>query len=87
MLNDIDHYTIGSEGQLKHKTDLLKNLCPYNCSNNGFCTNSGTCECNNGFSRFDCSLDLAKPPLLYKTNFDQDKIDFSKESLREIIFL
>ncbi|XP_055957189.1 von Willebrand factor D and EGF domain-containing protein-like [Patella vulgata] len=36
--------------------------CPAECSDRGVCVN-GTCDCNDGYSGPDCSVDLTQPPL------------------------
>ncbi|KAK6180905.1 hypothetical protein SNE40_008870 [Patella caerulea] len=36
--------------------------CPSECSERGVCVN-GTCDCNDGYSGPDCSVDLSQPPL------------------------
>lgn len=34
---------------------VMKNPCPYNCNNNGYCDNEGNCHCFDGFDSYDCS--------------------------------
>ncbi|XP_062598528.1 von Willebrand factor D and EGF domain-containing protein-like, partial [Saccostrea cucullata] len=44
-------------------TNIVQNLCPNNCSNNGVCK-AGNCTCLTGFGGSDCSFDLLEPPTI-----------------------
>ncbi|CAH1779197.1 unnamed protein product [Owenia fusiformis] len=44
-------------------TELVKQLCPRNCSDHGNCVN-GTCECDSEHTGADCALERSTPPTL-----------------------
>ncbi|KAK7469526.1 hypothetical protein BaRGS_00036472, partial [Batillaria attramentaria] len=51
------------DGSLLPPADLLDKVCPRQCSHHGECK-KGECECGDGFSGVDCSVNATAPPSL-----------------------
>lgn len=62
----------------------LTNLCPNNCSGNGNCSTTGTCECEENYSGADCSSYALDTPEIVDTT-QTDIWDLSQGPLTDII--
>uniref|UniRef100_A0A2C9L6R6 VWFD domain-containing protein n=1 Tax=Biomphalaria glabrata TaxID=6526 RepID=A0A2C9L6R6_BIOGL len=62
--------------------NLLNNICPNDCNNNGTCV-AGTCQCNSNWLGTDCSINKKDPPLLVSID-GGDKCDKRKRDCQKI---
>ncbi|CAH1238490.1 FBN1 [Branchiostoma lanceolatum] len=60
--NNVSLYETDDDGTVKPPAFIAENLCPRQCSNQGWCVNS-TCECNEGYTSADCSIQIGRPPV------------------------
>ncbi|XP_077990883.1 von Willebrand factor D and EGF domain-containing protein-like [Glandiceps talaboti] len=56
----------GTDGTFGPPTSIIGALCPSDCNDNGNCTD-GMCDCFDGYGGTDCSVDLNKAPVLYRS--------------------
>ncbi|XP_077999980.1 von Willebrand factor D and EGF domain-containing protein-like [Glandiceps talaboti] len=69
VLKNVSLYDTGENGTAVATPPrfLIELICPGECNSNGFCIN-GTCQCGEGFSGSDCSIDSSKPPEVWFIN-------------------
>ncbi|XP_019635893.1 PREDICTED: von Willebrand factor D and EGF domain-containing protein-like [Branchiostoma belcheri] len=60
--NNVSLYETTENGTAKPPAFITENLCPRQCSNQGRCVNS-TCECDDGYTSADCSIQVGRPPV------------------------
>ncbi|KAI8516124.1 hypothetical protein Bbelb_069370 [Branchiostoma belcheri] len=60
--NNVSLYETNENGTAKPPAFITENLCPRQCSNQGRCVNS-TCECDDGYTSADCSIQVGRPPV------------------------
>ncbi|XP_066303069.1 von Willebrand factor D and EGF domain-containing protein-like [Branchiostoma lanceolatum] len=60
--NNVSLYETNENGTAVPPAFITANICPRQCSNQGRCVNS-TCECNEGYTSADCSIQIGRPPV------------------------
>ncbi|XP_078693842.1 von Willebrand factor D and EGF domain-containing protein-like isoform X3 [Branchiostoma floridae x Branchiostoma belcheri] len=60
--NNVSLYETNENGTSVPPAFITENLCPRQCSNQGRCVNS-TCECDQGYTSADCSIQVGRPPV------------------------
>ncbi|XP_078703010.1 von Willebrand factor D and EGF domain-containing protein-like isoform X1 [Branchiostoma floridae x Branchiostoma belcheri] len=60
--NNVSLYETNENGTSVPPAFITENLCPRQCSNQGRCVNS-TCECDEGYTSADCSIQIGRPPV------------------------